>query len=151
HVETLKVLAIVVGNRRQPALAQFRFDVLRVPWVDAPAETVEDGEPRGARRAAGAATASRLRSGVSGSAGRRGRGAARTPAPRPPLRLYSRYPRARVEPRRAPARPAGSRRPRALARWGGAALGPRGGGAPGDPGGAGGAGGAGRAAGRASH
>src|SRR5262249_9223862 len=65
HVEPLEVLAVVVGNRRQPAFAQFRFDFLRVPRFDAPAETVEHGEPRGARRAAGAATASSLRSGVS--------------------------------------------------------------------------------------
>src|SRR5260221_8972758 len=39
HVEALKVLALVIGHPREPALPQFRFHCLGVPRLDTPAET----------------------------------------------------------------------------------------------------------------
>src|SRR5262249_59224944 len=52
HVEALEV-AVIVGDRIEAALAQLRFDFLRVPGLDAPAETVEHRVARRARRATG--------------------------------------------------------------------------------------------------
>jgi len=61
-MEALKVLTLVVGHWRQPARPQFRFDLLRVPRLDAPTETVEGREARGTWRAtATAATPACLR------------------------------------------------------------------------------------------
>ena len=51
-MEALEAVAAVVGDRREPALAELGFDFLRVPRLDAPAETIERGEPRCARTAA---------------------------------------------------------------------------------------------------
>jgi hypothetical protein len=68
-VKALEV-AVIVGDRREPALAQLRFDLLRVPRLDAPAETVEH---RVARRARSAAAATATGSVGVGIRGRRGR------------------------------------------------------------------------------
>jgi hypothetical protein len=71
-VEALEV-AVVVGDRREPALAQLRIDLFRVPRLDAPAETVEHRVARRARPAAAPATATRGRVRV-GAVGIRGSG-----------------------------------------------------------------------------
>src|SRR6266567_961440 len=52
YVETLKVLAIVVGHGVEAALRQLRPDLLRVPRLDSPAEGVPDHVPRSASASA---------------------------------------------------------------------------------------------------
>src|SRR5262249_60949693 len=57
HVETLKVLASVIGDWGEPAFPQFGLHVLRIPRLDAPAEIVEYRKARSTRTAAARAAA----------------------------------------------------------------------------------------------